>query len=339
MDWNNRFYQLEVDITSNCNAKCGGCMRNLYGGDTIEGLPLDNFSVELWNRFINEDIDGKEIITLELNGGWGDPCNHPNLPEMLETFCKKFPSAVVFMTTNGGFQSPAYWEALASVLKQYSYFHRIDFNIDGLADTNHIFRRNTDFNKIMENLKAFNAAGGNSGWKYHVFDYNKHQIDTARTLAKDIGCMEFSTKRLNGDGRILVETSDETYNVTYYDIDDVEYDNWQFIDDAEMMVIFEKLQSLKIENSCPWFAEGQLHIDPWGFVWPCKSMGSFTYNDDPRGIVVDDMFDEYGYFNNLNNSSLNDILNHEWFTEVHERAVTGGRWEICREECDACGSV
>jgi MoaA/NifB/PqqE/SkfB family radical SAM enzyme len=339
MDWNNRVYQLEVDITSNCNAQCGACARNNYGGETIDGLPLENFDVSVWNRLVNTDLANKNIVTLELRGIWGDPCNHPNLPEMLELFCEKNPSAVIFMTTSGSFQSTHYWETLARVLKEKSYFHRVDFNIDGLADTNHIFRRNTDYNKILENVKAFNLAGGNSGWRFQVFNHNKHQVMQAKELAEQIGCMEFSSKRTPGSEPILIETATETYNIAFDDIDDVEYDTWQFLDDTEMIEVFEKLMGLEITSPCPWFAQGKIHIDPWGFVWPCSHISSFTYNDDPKGIIIDDMFDEHGMFNNLKENTLAAILSHEWFSETHDRAVTNGKWEVCREECGACGAV
>lgn len=337
MDWKKQLHKLHIDMSSHCNASCPNCLRNIYGGETIAGLPLAHFDVQMWNNLIKATEDS-DITCLTLEGRWGDPIMHPNLPEMLETFCSVHPDAVIFITTNGGWQTPEYWKRLATVLSENSYFHRIDFNIDGLADTNHLFRRGTNFNTIMENLAAFNDAGGHSSWIMHVYDYNKDQIETAREKSEEIGCMEFTTRRVHNPVT-LIETDTERYKLTATDIDSVNYNTWQFKDDSKMITVHKKMNSLKLKTPCPWYNNGSIHIDPWGYVWPCNHISAFTYNDDPMGVIVDDMFDEYGEFNNLKNNSLTEILKHEWFEKIHEHAIMSGKWAICREECGACGTV
>ena len=46
------------------------------------------------------------------------------------------------------------------------------FAIDGLEDTNHIYRRNTDWVKIVQNATAYIAAGGRAEWDFIVFAHN-----------------------------------------------------------------------------------------------------------------------------------------------------------------------
>ena len=337
MDWKTQLRRIFVDISSHCNASCPSCLRNIYGGETIRGLPLVHFDVEMWNSII-KDIADNDMLCLTLEGFWGDPTMHPNLPEMLETFCKAHPNAWVSITTSAGWQPIEYWKRLAAVLSENSYFHRIDFSIDGLEDTNHLFRRGTNFNTIMENLSAFNNAGGLSSWVMHVYDHNKHQVEIARKKAEEMGCIEFTTRRVHNPVT-LIETSKERYELTANDTGDVDYNTWQFKDDSKMVAIHEKTKSLELDTPCPWYNNGSVHIDPWGYVWPCSHISAFTYNDDAKGVIVDDMFDEYGEFNNLKNNSLTEILKHEWFDKIHERAIMSGKWEICREECGACGTV
>ena len=54
---------------------------------------------------------------------------------------------------------------------------RVDFNIDGLQDTNHVYRKNTNFEKIIDNASAYIRMGGIAEWNYIVFKHNQHQID------------------------------------------------------------------------------------------------------------------------------------------------------------------
>ena len=46
------------------------------------------------------------------------------------------------------------------------------FCLDGLEDTHEIYRRKTNFNKIISNMKAFIDAGGYAGVITTAFDHN-----------------------------------------------------------------------------------------------------------------------------------------------------------------------
>ena len=70
----------------------------------------------------------------------------------------------------------------------------INFAIDGLKDTNHIYRVKTDFDRIIDNAEAFIKAGGNAHWIMIIFDHNQHQIDEANELSKKVGFRSFQTK-------------------------------------------------------------------------------------------------------------------------------------------------
>ena len=65
------------------------------------------------------------------------------------------------------------------------------FSIDGLADTNKLYRIGINHERVMANAKAFIEAGGKARWKMIVFKHNEHQIDEAKQLAKDMGFWEF----------------------------------------------------------------------------------------------------------------------------------------------------
>jgi hypothetical protein len=66
-------------------------------------------------------------------------------------------------------------------------------SIDGLEDTNEIYRVNCSYNKAIENCKAFIDGGGKASWKFIAFEHNEHQINEARSISDDIGFDSFIT--------------------------------------------------------------------------------------------------------------------------------------------------
>ena len=68
---------------------------------------------------------------------------------------------------------------------------RVVWGIDGLEDTNHIYRVGAKWEKIINNAKAFIDAGGIASWQFIEFEHNKHQIEEAKQLAKELGFKEF----------------------------------------------------------------------------------------------------------------------------------------------------
>jgi hypothetical protein len=96
------------------------------------------------------------------------------------------------MNTNGGLRSVEWWQELASILNQPRDY--VVFSIDGLADTNHIYRINVKWNKVLENAKAFINAGGSAHWDMLVFDHNRHQVDSAEYTAGLYGFKWFRAK-------------------------------------------------------------------------------------------------------------------------------------------------
>ena len=73
--------------------------------------------------------------------------------------------------------------------------HSMIFSIDGLEDTNHIYRKNSNWASIMKAVEIITSVPKQHRpyleWKYLVFPYNEHQVDEARTLAKNIGFDQF----------------------------------------------------------------------------------------------------------------------------------------------------
>jgi MoaA/NifB/PqqE/SkfB family radical SAM enzyme len=132
---------------------------------------------------------------LKLSGSHGEPTMAQEVIPMLKWVRSINPNILFQMDTNGSTRTPQWWRELAELFatpkNQNNY---VAFNIDGLEDTNHIYRRRTVWKKIMENSQAFIDAGGTATWAFLVFEHNEHQVLMARKMAKDMGFTFFQVK-------------------------------------------------------------------------------------------------------------------------------------------------
>jgi MoaA/NifB/PqqE/SkfB family radical SAM enzyme len=67
--------------------------------------------------------------------------------------------------------------------------------VDGLRDTNHLYRQGVVWDNVERNMKAFIAAGGRARWDFIIFGHNEHQIDQAEALATEWGFEKFQRKK------------------------------------------------------------------------------------------------------------------------------------------------
>ena len=187
-------YQLE--ITTYCNAACPQCPRNISGGSVNPHMPLCHLSRETIDRAFTLELC-KRTRQIFFCGSYGDPIVHPDFLNILRDFRSKNPKLWLYIHTNGGVHDTAWWAELAEILNGYG---KIDFGIDGLEDTNHLYRRGVKFDIAINNAQAFIQAGGKAQWNYIVFKHNEHQIETARLLSEIIG---FEKILFRGTGRFL----------------------------------------------------------------------------------------------------------------------------------------
>jgi len=339
MLWRDNIQSLQVDVTSYCNAKCGGCARNDDGHETRPGLILENFDVDVWNRMAEHDTKDIFINELVLNGNWGDSMMHPKIKDMVTTFAKFHPEASLYIHTNGSMRTTKFWASFAKVCRQFSN-HRVVFAVDGLEDTHAIYRRNTDFLKIMENIKAFTDANGRASVTMTLFEHNKHQVEEVKKIAQSLNA-DFTLRYSHGDGLEVIAPGE---NYMIYACDElpeeeveVEHDNYRLSDLPNYMdnlIISDAIEP--VASTCPWLADRQVQIDPWGTVWPCCHISNHanSFSSEYTGIAAtDDNFDEGKLANNLKHTPLYDILSNRWYADVLPDAVKHEKWLVCRDSC------
>ncbi len=178
---------VHLEVTSRCNASCPMCARNIHGGKTSPYLPLTDLRLEQIKQIFPVAFI-RQLNKIYLCGNYGDPAAGPETLEILSYFREVHPQITLGVHTNGGVRSSEWWGQLAKVV---SYCR---FGIDGLEDTNHLYRRNVNWERLQQNIKAFVAAGGRAEWDFLLFEHNEHQIDRARDLAKTWGFQDFQVK-------------------------------------------------------------------------------------------------------------------------------------------------
>ena len=67
----------------------------------------------------------------------------------------------------------------------------VTFGIDGLEDTNHLYRKNVKWDVLQRNFRAYISAGGVADWQFIPFSWNKHQIEDTRDFAFKEGFRDF----------------------------------------------------------------------------------------------------------------------------------------------------
>jgi MoaA/NifB/PqqE/SkfB family radical SAM enzyme len=125
-------------------------------------------------------------------GNYGDPAASPHTIDIFRYFRQINPNIVIGMNTNGSLRTAGWWTELAKIMTNPMDF--VIWSLDGLEDTNHIYRINTVWSKIMENVTAFIAAGGNAQWDMLIYDYNSHQVEQCEQLARSMGFSWFRSK-------------------------------------------------------------------------------------------------------------------------------------------------
>jgi molybdenum cofactor biosynthesis enzyme MoaA len=197
---------VHLEITEACNASCPMCARNINGGEDNPHLKDNELSLDDCKTIFKPEFI-KQLDRMYMCGNFGDPVAAKDTSEVFAYFREHNPKMNLTMYTNGSAKKPEWWANLAKVLGKNAY---VVFSIDGLDDTNHLYRQNTVWSKIVENAQAFIDAGGRARWDYIVFAHNEHQVETAEQLSRVMGFEKFQFKK---SARFFSNTSGVTKEV------------------------------------------------------------------------------------------------------------------------------
>jgi len=190
-----KIQNLHIELSTKCNANCPVCNRNFNGGPLIPDLELTELTLaDIQQMFPVEILENLKFINH--CGTRGDPGMARDLLEIL----KYFQNASVHdlqqhVRTNAGMRDPKFWAEVGEFFNTLPKHNSRDpfscngvvFSVDGLEDTNHIYRRGVIWRKVKENMEAYASTGAPGVWEWLLFDHNAHQVEEARKIAEELG--------------------------------------------------------------------------------------------------------------------------------------------------------
>jgi MoaA/NifB/PqqE/SkfB family radical SAM enzyme len=344
---------MHVEITNRCNAACPMCARNNFGGKTKDDLVLDEWSTGDIDLIFRSQFPNLQNVMF--CGTHGDPCVAENTIYAINRI-KSTTDATVEFYSNASMRTKQWWSDLGKLLNQkkpdHAHYRKNDlaiFSIDGLEDTNRLYRRNTNFQKIIENAQAFIDAGGIARWDFIVFKHNEHQVETARDLARRLGFKQFRIRRTSRfdyspDGPDKWRVYDKDGNIEYYlEPPSTEYRNPEsdvFAGLVETHGSIKNYFNIAKINCLYKNNFKRLYVNAYAEVYPCCFVGNDRYGGGSE-IVADTtkkVFEKYEHgFNSLRERSWEEILTHPWLAndlmEGWNTDLDGGKLMRCSRTC------
>ena len=232
---------LHLEPTDVCQAACPLCARET--DLDFDKSSRHHLTIEQIQHHIN-DAGIKNLNKMFMCGNYGDPAAGKYTLDIYQHFRKINPEIELGMNTNGAIQNTAWWQTLGE------RFHRqrdyVVFSIDGLEDTNPVYRRNVDWDKLIENARAYISTGASAHWDMLVYRHNEHQVDECERLARSLG---FTWFRAKISKRPVLE------NLQY-------------------PISWQPPQKSRMQINCHALNEQSMYIDAQGRASPCCWLGS-----------------------------------------------------------------
>jgi len=322
--------KIQLDHTSRCNCMCPQCARVIDGKNINPSMPISDLTVDDYKILLEPFAKNK--ITLFHCGNYGDALVSPTWDETYE-YCLTQEVKKIRIATNGSMRSTDWWRNLAKTGKEKV---SVIFSIDGLADTNHIYRVGSQFSKIIENAQAFINAGGYAEWAFIEFQHNYHQINEAERIAKELGFAKFSVKYT---ARFADQDQLSQENRKGEIIKD-KYNNQNIQDKVDIRKKFSSFDEY-VKNApitCKYQKDKTIFVDMMMKLWPCCWLGAPDYFHRPtqQTVSFDHLYSIYGKdFNNMRKHGWK-VFEHEFFqkylnnswnsqTDKFKRIYTCGR--------------
>ncbi len=292
-----------IEPTSKCTLECPLCDRTWFY-ETFKKRNLHEINIEHLVKFVGPNAQ------ISMCGNNGDPIYHSKFHQL----CKKLKdnNCALHIHTNGSAKTKAWWSKLNKILNKDDC---ITFAIDGLEDTNHLYRKNAKWNSIMNAIESLKERKFKMVWQFIPFKHNQHQILAAGQLSKELGFDEF--KLLQSD-RWLGKTElmpDREFVDSYYEHQEEVLISPKYSTDMEPYCI---------KNNEP---SNQLYIDAEGDFYPCCWIGTYRYKFKHIFSPKQNKF-------NIKDSTLNGILQNTKVKDFFEstKQFTSAH-ECCKIQC------
>ncbi len=340
--------QVHLELTDKCNAACPQCPRNDRGGAVNPRLPLTELTLDDIRKILPPDFV-EQLKKIYACGNYGDPIVARDCLDIFRYLRECSPHIYLGIHTNGGVRSADFWRKLGKILPKGKGYVR--FGIDGLEDTNHIYRRNVRWKTLMRNVSVFVEGGGNAEWDYLVFRHNEHQVDDARRLADELGFTMFNAKRT---ARFINTTRMEYINSTpIKDKDGKTVGRLEHpLNPAYQNEGLQGLKDLRDRYGnmgryydqacihCKVQARGAIYVSADGYVFPCCWLGKHHHPMKADRRQVLDQLDGLGGSDHIDarKRSVKAIVEDDFFQRLvpgswHKSSIAEGKLQTCARFC------
>ncbi|MFV2032227.1 MAG: radical SAM protein [Gammaproteobacteria bacterium] len=341
---------VHLELTHRCNAACPMCARNIHGGALNPDMPLSELSLADIRTILLPDLIAR-LKRIYACGNYGDPIVARECIEVFRYLRDHGPQLNLCLHTNGSARRPQWWRQLAAIMRQGPHYLR--FGIDGLEDTNHLYRRGTDWKTIMRSAAAFIYAGGHAEWDFLVFKHNEHQVEAARQLAREMGFKEFFVRKT---GRFLssgeLETSDRfdvldkqgKFEYWLEQPSNPEYVNPAFGNLEQVKQRYGEYQTYldQVEINCKVAGgKGKIYLSAQGYALPCCWLGAvFSESSTAERQQFAELINHYGGSSAVDakHRGLKQVIEGPLFQQAIPRSwnlqsIADGKLAICALTC------
>lgn len=316
---------LELEISSHCNSKCPQCPRYDMQGEIRKDLEVTHIEKKILFNLPISFMDNLKSIAL--CGNFGDPLMHPDLDDILDFFYKQD----ISISTNASLRNTKWWSDLGKK-KNIT----VKFCIDGIGETHEIYRRNTSYEKIIENAKNFIDSGGKASWQFIVFKHNENQIQQAKNLSKKLGFQNivfmYSDRFDTFNNWKVFEKKEHLYDLEKADKQITLREKTQT---PEGKKYWQKLFQLKKkgEIKCIWSEQKKIYIHSNGTVFPCCHIGNILSGRPIEKSLYKKIIKDWQNIN-LKYNSFVDIIEGPFYKEYFVQSLKNSPHPVCIETCD-----
>jgi len=193
--------KLHIETTTRCTLSCPACARTVWQELTKQPVVKSDLDVDALERFLDCE-SGRKINKFLLCGDYGDSIYYPSLLKLIDRFRNQVSFDIV---TNGSRQTTTFWQNLSARL---STEDTVIFSIDGLENTNHLYRVNSDWASIMQGIDIISQGPAQIHWKTIVFQFNYDSLDQIKQFAESKGATFHAEKTHRYNNPVLVPPDD-----------------------------------------------------------------------------------------------------------------------------------
>lgn len=259
---------VHIELTDKCQASCPMCARNINGGKARDFVGNYEVTLETFKNWFPEEFL-KTLNHFYACGNYGDPIIAHECLEIFDYVRSVNPDIYLGIHTNGSARSLEWWKDLARALGKN---HLCTFGIDGFEQSHVLYRRGTNWKKIIENASAFINAGGRAEIDCLVFKHNEKEIDQFKEEMLSLGFIKVNlkyTKRFYDMPQFPVEDKDG--NIEYHLEPALTQSIIEFLPLEKIskdISVWEKIvEESTINPKC--VNNKEIYVDARGNVFPC----------------------------------------------------------------------